>query len=394
MLMWTSSPRGVSSFRQRPEQGRCRRTQPRVRGRWLTPRIVSRSRQAGVAGELASSGNRRISAPIATSASSRASDAPEAVVHPAGEREVAIGVGAVEPQLVRIVEHRRIVVGRAQHASSPSCRPAPRLAVADGVDRARGRSAAPGRRSAAARRSPVASSEGSSRQRPQFVGMAQQGEHAVADQVDRGLVAGDVQQDDERRPAPASISRSPASSATSSADSRSSPRCVRRSSMTRGRYSVDLHARRLGGVEACSSAVGSSDAVSACDHVAQLVGSRRSAGRAARRSPGTAPGRRARRPAPSNPARRRRRARHRRTARCVGRSRSIAVGRERLADQSTQPGVIGRVEVEDRLRRPPLGHALADGARASRPGPGRRGGAVLSTSRENSLRTQGAGTSS
>ena len=59
---------------------------------------------------------------------------------------------------------------------------------------ARGRCAAPARRSGAARRPRSRRATGSSRHSAQLVGVAQQRERAVADQVDGRLVAGDVEQ--------------------------------------------------------------------------------------------------------------------------------------------------------------------------------------------------------
>ena len=76
------------------------------------------------------------------------------------------------------------------------------------------------------------------------------------------------------------LNRSPASSTCSSAESRSSPRCWRRWAMTSRRYSLICSAAASDASRVASSAVGSSDAVSACDQ--SRTSSERSVGRARR----------------------------------------------------------------------------------------------------------------
>ena len=168
----------------------------RSSGRRSTPRIVSRSRQCG-SPSSATSGNRRITDVMATFASSLASDGAEAVVDAGGERQVAVGVRPVEAQGVRVVEHRRVVVGRAEDRHHGGAGRDLDVAVAHGLHRDADRllhrtvvaqQLVDGRR--VERRVVAPAGE--------LVGVAQQGQHAVADQVDGGLVAGDVEQRHER----------------------------------------------------------------------------------------------------------------------------------------------------------------------------------------------------
>ena len=111
-------------------------------------------------------------------------------------------VGAIEPERVRIVEDRRVVVRRAEHGQHRVARLGDdRLAVRAGEhDRLH-------RHAHGVLNGPVEAQQlvdrGAVERRvvappDQFVRVAQQCQRAVADQVDGRLVAGDVQQDDER----------------------------------------------------------------------------------------------------------------------------------------------------------------------------------------------------
>ena len=163
-----------------------------------SPRMIEPSwRQAISDGAQASArpGRRRRSVPKAIRASSRASGAPRQKWMPCPKATwrlsvagdvAAVRVGGTAPGRGR---PRR---GRSSDRSPAGIVDARDLHVLGGEPE-RGRSA-PGRRSAGTPRSRAGSSAGSARSSCELVGVAQQREHAVADQVDRGLVPGDEQQ--------------------------------------------------------------------------------------------------------------------------------------------------------------------------------------------------------
>ena len=118
-------------------------------------------------------------------------------MHPGGEREVVARVRAIEAQRVRIVEHRRVVVRGAQH--SHHHRVGRHLDVTE-HDRLQ-------RHADGLLHRPVVAQQFVDRLRvdarvgrppAQLVGVTQERERAVADEVHGGLVAGDVQQQHER----------------------------------------------------------------------------------------------------------------------------------------------------------------------------------------------------
>ena len=179
----------------------------------------------------------------------------------------------------------------------------------------RGRCAGRARRTGAARRRPIASSVGSSLPPLQLVGMAQQGERAVADQVDGRLVAGHVEQHDERQEL---LDAQPVARLLGHEERRQHVVAeVGPSGLDDlGEVGDQLGDRRVAGVERLERGGRFERGREGLAPVADLVGAVLSAGRAGRRSPGTAPGRPVRRRAPSRPARPPGRARHRPGPRC------------------------------------------------------------------------------
>ena len=152
----------------------------------------------------------------------------------------------------------------------------------------------------------------------------------------------------------AGLSVSPSSSTDEQRRQQVVAGCARRSSMIVDEVRDQLHRsppRRRRGRPSWRPARAPS--VSAWHHVAQLVGAVGRHVEQVARSPGTAPGRRARRRARSRRARRRGRARRRPSSRSAAAGARSAIGVNALRHQPAQPGVVGRVEVEDRLGAPP-----------------------------------------